>query len=110
MRPDAACIRMPPTAPVIPPMPATEPTARRGNMSEVSVNRLAEKPWWAAAARPIRPTAAHMSGTTGASDTGTTHNAHASRAVLRAAFVVQPRFSSADDSQPPATEPTSARR
>ena len=38
-----------------------EPTARRGNMSEAIVNRLADQPWWAAAARPTRATAAHGS-------------------------------------------------
>src|SRR5262249_55987927 len=99
-----------PTAPAVPPMPTTDPTARRGNMSDVSVNRLAEKPWCAAAARPIRPTATHMSDTTGANDTGTTHTAQTSRAVLRAALADQPRFSSHDENQPPATEPTSAIR
>ena len=41
---------MPPTAPAIPPKPTTDPTARRGNMSEVSVKRLADQPWCAAAA------------------------------------------------------------
>jgi len=33
---------MPPTAPAVPPMPTTEPTAARGNMSEGSVIRLAD--------------------------------------------------------------------
>ncbi len=48
----------PPIAPAMPPMPTAEPTARRGNMSEVMVKRLADQPWCAAVARPIRPTAA----------------------------------------------------
>ena len=80
-----------------------------GNMSEVSVNRFAENPWCAAAARPISKTATHILRPRGRHATGTTHRAQASSAVFRAAFGVQPRCEQ-DDSQPPATEPTSASR
>ena len=44
-------ISIPPTAPAKPPRPTTEPTAWRGNMSDVSVKRFADQPWWAEAAR-----------------------------------------------------------
>ena len=35
-------------APAVPPIPTSEPTARRGKTSEGSVNRLQENPWCAA--------------------------------------------------------------
>src|SRR5262249_60480719 len=100
----------PPPAPPIPATPIPDPTARRGNMSEASVYMLAENPWCAAAARPIRNTAAHMFETTGANDTGTTQRAQTERAVFLATLAVHPRAISHDDSHPPATEPTSAIR
>ena len=43
-------ISMPPTAPAMPPKPTTEPTARRGNMSDENVKMFADQPWCAAAA------------------------------------------------------------
>ena len=78
---------MPPTAPIMPPKPTTDPTARRGNMSEAIVKMLAEKPWCAAQARPSSSTAVHMSSTTAAKTIGTTHSAMHSIAVLRARLI-----------------------
>ena len=63
---------MPPTAPAMPPMPTTEPTARRGNMSEASVKMLADQPWCAAAARPTSSTATHRLDARDAKTIGTT--------------------------------------
>ena len=50
---------MPPAAPAMPPMPVTEPTALRGNISEAVVKRLADQPWCAAAARLSSAMATH---------------------------------------------------
>src|SRR5688500_8083326 len=91
-------------------MPTTDPTAYLGNMSEASVNRFAEKPWWAAVARPINTTASQRLPVIGAKITGTTQSAQVSNAVLRAAPTDQPRFISHELCQPPATDPTSAIR
>ncbi len=49
----------PPAAPAMPPMPMTEPTALRGNISDDVVKRLADQPWCAAVARLSRPMATH---------------------------------------------------
>ncbi|MCY1496874.1 hypothetical protein D9M68_308260 [compost metagenome] len=51
---------MPPSEPAIPPIPITEPTLVRGKLSVTVVNRLADQPWCAAAARLSRPTISHM--------------------------------------------------
>src|SRR3954469_23332018 len=101
---------MPPIAPAMPPMPTTELTVAGGIVSDTSVYRFADQPWCADAARPISTTAVHWSATIPAANTGTTHNAHASIAVLRPAFTDQPRRISHDDSQPPPTLPTSVIR
>ena len=101
---------MPPTEPAMPPMPTTEPTARLGNMSETSVNRLADQPWWAAAAIETSATAIHRLLTCAAASIGTTARAQTSIAVFRAALVDQPRLIRCDDSQPPPMLPTSATR
>src|SRR5262245_6551378 len=106
--PALICNKNPPVAPAKVPNPTTEPTARRGNMSEVSVNRLQENPWWAAVASPIRNTAVHGLSTSGAAVTGTTKIAQVNIAVLRAAFVVQPRAKSHELSHPPQIDPTVA--
>src|SRR5512143_706645 len=98
---------MPPIAPAIPPMPTTELTACRGVVSETKVERLAEKPWWAEAARPTSRVAVHRPDTREAMKTGTTHSAQISIVILRAALTVQPRLRSQDESQPPPTLPTS---
>src|SRR5688572_19072852 len=100
---------MPPTAPAIPPIPTTEPTARRGNMSDVSVNKLADQPWWAAAANPTRNTATQRWDVYEAKTIGTTHTAQMIIAVLRARLGVHPIFSKRDEIQPPPMLPTSAR-
>src|SRR5690348_16468778 len=89
------------SAPAMPPSPTTEPTACGGNRSEASANRLAAQPWWALAAIPINTVASHKWEAWAVNTTGMTHSAQASMAVLRLAFSDQPRWSKADDSQPP---------
>src|SRR5438093_13188617 len=101
---------MPPIAPAIPPMPTTEPIARRGNISEAVVKMFADQPWWAAAARPTRRTAIQTFEAFAAKTTGTTANAQISIAVFRARFTETPRLIREDDNQPQATLPTSAIR
>src|SRR5262249_37795751 len=100
----------PPTAPAIPPNPTTDPTAPAGNMSETSVNILADQPWCAAAASPMSKTATHRLVTFDAATIGTTSTAQISIAVFRARLIVQPRRIREEDSQPPPTLPTSAIR
>src|SRR5688572_20624165 len=105
-----AAATIPPTAPAIPPKPVTDPTARRGKVSDTRVYRLADHPWWAAAARLKMATVTHRLWTRDATNIGTTHNPHASRVSLRPAFTLWPRRMSADDSHPPTMLPTSATR
>ncbi len=100
----------PPTAPAMPPMPTTEPTAWRGNESDTSVKTLADQPWCAAAASPMSSTATQRLSICGTSSTGVTESAQMSIAVFRALLTVHPRLMNADDSQPPPTLPTSAMR
>ena len=99
---------MPPTAPAKPPMPTTEAIARRGNMSEVSVNTLADQPWCPAVASPISATASHRLSARAAKTIGTTASAQTSIAPLRARLTLQPRLMSRPASQPPVMLPTSA--
>src|SRR2546426_5990786 len=66
------------------PIPTTEPTAARGNMSLASVYTLADHAWCAAAATPTIRTAVHMLPASGAKAVGTIRSAMASIAVLRA--------------------------
>src|SRR5688500_4435451 len=94
--------------PNVPPIPATEPTARFGNVSETSVYRLELNPWWADSATPTMMTAVHMLCTTDTNAAGTTHRAHTSSVSLRAALTLQPLLIRWLDSQPPAMLPTSA--
>ena len=101
---------IPPTAPAMPPKPTTEPTARRGKVSETSVKMLADKPWCAAAASAISATATHTLEVRVANTMGSTASAQISIAVLRARLTVQPRLMNADDSHPPPMLPTSATR
>src|SRR5262245_10911869 len=101
---------IPPTAPAIPPKPTTDPTARRGNMSEVRVKRLADQPWCAEAAMDTRPTATQRFEARDANMMGTTARAHTSIAVLRAAFTLQPLLMREDDSQPAPVLPTPGTR
>src|SRR5205085_7304600 len=98
------------SAPVKPPIPTTEPTACRGNMSLASVKMFADHHWCAAAATPTIATAAHMLPTRGAIIVGTISDAAISIVVFRPAFTDQPRLISAPDSHPPNTEPKSAIR
>src|SRR5207249_8462789 len=90
------------------PIPTTEPTAARGNMSLASVYTLADQAWCAAAATLTIATAVHRLPASGASAVGTISSAMVSIAVLRARFTFQPRLIRALESQPPPTEPTSA--
>src|SRR6266516_1972219 len=97
-------------APANAPIPTTDPTAARGNMSLASVYTLADHAWCAAAATLTIATAAHMLPASGASAVGTIRSAFASIAVFLARFTVQPRLISALDSHTPPTEPASATR
>src|SRR2546426_9351502 len=108
MNPTTPPMGDPEKAPPIPPMPTTEPTARRGNISEASVKIFADHPWWAAAASPIRATTNHRFLTLETRMIGVTHNAQSSIAVLRALLMVQPRLIRLEESQPPPMLPTSA--
>src|SRR3546814_9569277 len=101
---------MPPTAPTVPPMPTTVPTAPRGKMSDGNVLRLAENAWCAAVASPITSTAIQTLSIDCAKKIGSTQNAQTSIVSLRAALALQPAFISRDDDQPPATLPTSDSR
>src|SRR5678815_3450208 len=101
---------MPPTAPAMPPMPTTDPTARRGNISDVVVKRLHDQPWCAAAARPINETATQRFDVCAANTIGTTASAQISIANFRPALIVHPRLISDDESQPPPMLPISAIR
>src|SRR5881394_2251510 len=101
---------MPASADAAPPMPTMELTAKRGTVSDTTVYRFAEKPWWAAAAMPIRIVAIQTFVTEAAANTGTTQSAHTSIAVFRAAFADHPRFNSHDESHPPAMLPIPAMR
>src|SRR5437867_1281558 len=90
------------------PIPTTEPTAARGNMSLASVYTLADHAWCAAAATPTIRTAVHMLPASGAKAVGTIRSAMASIAVLRDRLTVQPRLIRAPESHHPPLEPTSA--
>src|SRR5262245_63811497 len=99
---------MPPIAPAMPPMPTTEPTAWRGNMSDVVVKMFADQPWCAPAAIPTNDTAIQTFEAFAANTTGTTASAQINIAVLRARLTLTPRLIIEDDNQPPATLPASA--
>ena len=77
-------------------------------MSLISEKRLAANPQCPAAARVISATATHKSGTSVTENTGAAARAQASMVVLRAAFTLHPRPSSADEIQPPAIPPKPA--
>src|SRR5713101_5324882 len=79
-----------PTEPNMPPNPTTEPTARRGKVSEASVNMFADHPWWAAAAKPTKTTADHKPDTLEANTIGTTASAQISMADLRLELIDHP--------------------
>src|SRR6267142_2464824 len=90
------------------PIPTTEPTAARGNMSLASVYTLADQAWCAAAATLTSNTAVHMLPASGARTVGTIRSAIASIVVLRARLTVHPRLIRELESHPPPIEPTSA--
>src|SRR5882672_3189087 len=98
---------MPPSAPVVLLMLTTDATALVGNMSEGSVNTLAENPWCAAVARPSSKTAPHVDETRGASIIGSAPNTKTNIAALRLTLMLLPWRIRNDDSQPPATLPAS---
>src|SRR5450755_616559 len=95
-------------APPHEPIPTTEATARRGNISEAKVKRLADHPWCAAVARLISATAPHKFCTREAIMMGTTASAQISMVVLRARFALHPILRNLAGSQPPKTLPTVA--
>src|SRR5438552_12884810 len=97
-----------PMEPNIPPSPTTDPTARRGKVSDAMVNIFADQPWCPAAASPIKTTANHRLETLAASTIGTTARAQISMAVLRLRFTVHPRLIIDDENHPPAMLPTVA--
>src|ERR1041385_4189381 len=101
---------MPPIAPAMPPMPTTDPTAYRGNISEVVVNRLHDHPWCAAAATPTSTTATQRFEACAAKTIGITASAQINIASLRPSLMVQPHLISEDESQPPPILPMSASR
>src|SRR5205814_9792950 len=92
------------------PIPTTEPTAARGNISLASVYTLADHAWCAAAATPTIRTAVHMLPASGAKAVGTVRSAMAGVAVVRARLTVQPRLARAPEGRPPPPErPTAVR-
>src|SRR6185437_862517 len=101
----------PPPAPAAPPIPTTVLIAVDGNMSVGVEKRLADHPWWAAAASENNAMAGQgfdgniwcMRGT---SRMGTTANAQISMANLRPELTLWPRFIRQPESQPPPMEPT----
>src|SRR6184192_3988799 len=97
-------------APANAPIPTTDPTAARGNMSLASVYTLADQAWCAAAATLTIATAPHMLPASGARAVGTIRSAIASIAVFLARFTVQLRLIRALDSHPPPTEPANRAR
>src|SRR5258708_6185925 len=83
----------PPTAPMAPPSPTTVEMAVEGNMSVGVEKRLADQPWWAAAARAKSATAGQalcgdMRPIIGTSMMGTTQTAQRSMAILRPPLVL----------------------
>ena len=102
----------PPTAPTAPPMPTTVETAVEGNMSVGVEKRLADQPWWAAAASAMTSVAgqalvgkrcAHVRERR---RWAATQSAQRSRANLRPELTEWPRFMRQPESHPPAMEPT----
>ena len=102
---------MPPMAPPMPPKPTTEPTAARGNVSDVSVYKLALQPWWAAVAKQSSKTVSQRLPPVNMMPmTGSAERAQMSIEVLRARVRSQPFLTKNDESQPPPIEPISAER
>src|SRR5258705_12828969 len=101
-------MRMPPTAPAMPPIPVTEATAFLGNMSETVVKMLADHAWCAAHAMAIVATASHvlMAPRREAKSTVSGNNAKMNIASLRALLASMPPLMNFLGNQPPKTEPT----
>src|SRR5947209_1225500 len=87
--------------PKVAPRPTTEATTFLGNRSETTVYMFADQPWWAEAARAMRPVASQRCAVWAAKTTGNVQRAHRSSAVLRAAFADQPHRKKREGSQPP---------
>src|SRR3989442_15617926 len=81
----------PPMPPANAPIPTTDPTAARGNMSLASVYTFADQAWCAAAATLTIATAAHRLPARGAKAVGTISSAIDSIADLRDRLTVPPR-------------------
>src|ERR1700742_1660968 len=99
-------MRKPPTEPAMLPMPVTEPTAVRGNISDTVVKRLADHPCCAPAATPSKPRAAHSDCRCPIVKTGTTRHAQKHMAARRAPAAENPSLRKGAGSQPPPMLPT----
>ena len=84
----------------MPPNPVTLPTARRGNISDTVVNKLALQPWCAAVAKEIRAIAKTMLEVCEAINIGTTQSAQINMVIFRARLTDQPRPMKRVASQP----------
>ena len=100
----------PPTAPAKPPIPTTEATSFLGKISDASVNRFADHPWWADVATEMSARATHGLFENTATIPAGIKKAQTAIAVFLEAFSDQPRLMSDPESHPPATLPTSAVR
>src|SRR5487761_1341922 len=90
IRPAAEAMTIPPAAPAVPPMPVTDATSLRGNISDTVVKRLADHPWCAAVARLKRPTQAHSLFRKATRKMGRTAHAQVSMADMRARVTDMP--------------------
>src|ERR1035437_7009980 len=101
-------MRMPPTAPAMPPMPVTEATTFFGNMSETVVKMLADHAWWAAQAIAMVATANQVliAPRREAKSTVSGNKAKMNIASLRALLASMPPLMNFLGSQPPKIEPT----
>src|SRR6185436_19715878 len=100
-------MRMPPTAPAMPPMPVTEATAFLGNMSETVVKILADQAWCAAQAMAMVATASQVliAPRREASSTVKGNKAKMNMDNFRALLASMPPLMNFLGSQPPKIEP-----
>ena len=100
-------MKIPPTAPAMPPMPVTEATAFLGNMSETVVKMLADQAWCAEQAIAMVPTASQVLiwPSREASSTQSGHRAKMNIESLRARLASMPPAMKRFGSQPPKMEP-----
>ena len=96
---------MPPTAPLIPAIPTTEPTASEGNISEAMVNTLVAHAWCTATAKLISPTTIHAYFANCTRIIDSSSNANMIRTVFLAFNTGQPFLINNDDKYPPAMLP-----